>query len=129
MERILRLARRLGQAIKESDQYQALESGRQAVESDPDGKTLFDEFYTQQYKVSQLLRQQKPVEAEDKRKLADLQQRLAANDGAKALMKAEADFAELMSRVNKSIHEALLPVDKSDPGSPGREGEPSEPQA
>ena len=78
-----------------------------------DGKTLFDEFYAQQHKVSGLLRQQKPVEAEDKRMLADLQQRLAANDGAKVLMKAEADFAELMSRVNKSIHDALLPMDGS----------------
>jgi cell fate (sporulation/competence/biofilm development) regulator YlbF (YheA/YmcA/DUF963 family) len=113
VDRILSLAKRLGQAVREDERHEELQAAREAVNAQEKSRDLFEGYYKQQEKVSELMAQQKPVEPEDKKKLAQLQQDLAADDNAKRLLKAEADFAHLMRQVNQSIQSAMSGADES----------------
>ena len=107
MERALQLARRLGSAIADTDRHKALEQARRQIAADTDAQQLLESFNKQQQKIDDLLRHNKPVEVEDKQRLLDLQQQVTSHAGLKNLVKAEADYSELMNKVNQAIQAGL----------------------
>jgi len=107
LERVLQLARRLGSAIAETDRHKALADVRQRLADDQPAQQLLEDYLKQQKKIDDLMRGNKPVEVEDKRRLADLQQQVSSHEQIKQLLKAQADYAELMHRVNEAIQTGM----------------------
>lgn len=107
LERVLQLAHRLGRAIADTDRHKALEQVRQQVADDTAAHELLECFLTQQEKIDELMRKQAPVEVADKHRLSELQQRVSSHEGLKHMLKAQADYAELMHQVNGAIQAGL----------------------
>ena len=108
--------------MADTDRHKALEQARQQVAGDEPAQQLLDSYLKQQQKLDDLLRQNKPVEVEDKRRLAELQQQVVSHEGLKQLFKAQADYAELMRKVNQAIQTGLSGESPSD--SPSGEAAP-----
>ena len=104
-ERITTQASELGKLIAASPAGKALQAARRDLEADEQARKLFQDYQQQLEKIAQLERLGKPIEPEDKRTLADLQQKVASDSTLKLWMKTQADFSELMRKVNQALIE------------------------
>ena len=102
-EEIVEQARKLGRMLAENDRVQAFRQARQEVERDADAKKLLADYEDRSRKIHQLTVENKPIEAEDKRALADLESRLVASDLLQTLVRTQADYVEVMRKVHTAI--------------------------
>ena len=116
MERVLQLARRLGGAISDTERHKALEQARVQTADDASARELLDAFLKQQQHIDDLLRSNKPVEVADKQRLAELQNQVSSHEALQQLLKAQADYSELMHKVNEAIQAGLSGASSSEPG-------------
>ena len=112
-EKIVAEAGKLGQLIADTPASKAFLETRQKVEADKQAITLIEDYQKQMQKIAQLESNAKPIEPEDKHTLTELQQKVASNDTLKSWMKAQADFSELMGKVNKAIAEPFQDAPES----------------
>ena len=105
MDEILDLAEQLGKRIAADPRGQRMIEAQQAVTGNDEARQLLIDYEAAQKKLHELELQQKPIEPEDKRGLADLHAKVVGNDVIKALSKAQVDFAELMSAVSRRIEQ------------------------
>ncbi len=104
-DKIVAEAGKLGKLIADTAASKAFLQTRQTVEADKQANKLVEDYQQQMQKIAQLENSAKPIEPEDKHKLTELQQKVASNETLKCWMKAQADFSELMAKVNKAIAE------------------------
>jgi cell fate (sporulation/competence/biofilm development) regulator YlbF (YheA/YmcA/DUF963 family) len=107
MDRVIELARQLGDAIAETDRFKAFAAAQKAVSADASLREIDAKLRAQQEKIDKLLEEGKAVEPEDKRELENLQNTLRTSDALQDLARAEANYAEMMSRVSRAINEPL----------------------
>ncbi len=105
LDDILAEAGKLGKLIAATAASKAFLETRQTVEEDKQAQEIVEGYQRQLQKIAELERSAKPIEPEDKHKLTELQQKVASNETLKSWMKAQADFSELMGKVNKAIAE------------------------
>ena len=103
MKDILARAEELGDAIAASDRFAAVSAARGDIESDAPLQADMQALADLGRKLAELEDQTKPIEPEEKRRLRDLQNKVTFHPKIQALARAEADFAELMNRVNRAI--------------------------
>jgi len=104
MKGIIEMAEKLGQQITASERFKATEAARNDVESDEPLQADMKALNELSNKIARLEKEVKPVEPDDKRRLRELQEKVTGHPKLQALARAEADFAELMNRVNRAIH-------------------------
>ena len=102
-DEIIAEAGKLGQLIVQTAASKAFLANRELLEADTQALEMVEDYQRQVQKMGELERGGKPIEPEDKRKLSEVQQNMASNETLKNWMKAQADFSELMSKVNKAI--------------------------
>jgi len=107
MDEILELARQLGAKIATHERFKEFKEAQKAVEEDEEAQRLTEQLKVQSEKIQQLERDLQPVEPEDKRELKRIQDAIASNAVLKRFARAQADYAELMARVNEAIQSAL----------------------
>ena len=107
MDDILRLASDLGGRIANHERFQELRAAESAVQADEVARDLVTSADAQRRKVAELEAIQQPVEPEDKRELIRLEEAIRENDNLQGLVRAQADFMELMNKVNRAIREKL----------------------
>jgi hypothetical protein len=73
------------------------------MQKDGEAQQLLQDHQKQIEHIRQLEAEVKPVEVDDKRKLAELEQKIASNDLIKSFMKAQVDYADLMQRVRTAM--------------------------
>ena len=105
LDKIVAEAGKLGKLISQTPASRAFLAHREKLDKDTEAMRIVEDYQKQLQKIAELERGGKPVEPEDKHKLTDLQQRMASNETLKGWMKAQADFSELMGKVNKAIAE------------------------
>ena len=108
MEQIFELAERLGKAVAAHPRAAALAQMRKKLRADPQASQLLKDFQDQARRIAQLEAEQKPVEVDDKHKLADLQAKIASNDLLKQWMRLQADYSELWNKVNRAMLTPIL---------------------
>lgn len=114
MQEILSLASRLGRRIAGHERFAKLRSLEDAVESDKEARSLLESLERQRRKIAQLEAETKPISPEDKRELQRLGDAVHADPKLQDLMKAQADFMEMMNKVNEAIRAELDPSPPSD---------------
>lgn len=114
MDEILELAERLGKRIAADPRGGQMAKAQAALNNSTEDRQLISDYEAQQRRIGQLELQGKPIEPEDKHRLADLHAKVIASEVIKGLMKAQADFAELMSTVSRRIEQEVM-------GSPGEQ--------
>jgi cell fate (sporulation/competence/biofilm development) regulator YlbF (YheA/YmcA/DUF963 family) len=109
MEEILDLASKLGNAIANHNRYKSFKEAEEQLTKDSVAKEISEELEKQSKKIHELEKSLKPVEVEDKRKLQQLKQKVASNQSIQRFLRTQADYVELMTRVNKRIEAEIRP--------------------
>lgn len=107
MEEILKLALDLGKQIAKQERYIRLREAEDSASVDKETGEALESYERQRRKVAQLEADKKPVEPEDKRELQRLSDAVHSNPVLQNLAQAQADYMELMSRVNQAIRREL----------------------
>ncbi len=107
MQDVMDKASVLGEAIAGHERTRAFMAADAVVHKDADAKAVMGAFRKQAEHIHQLETSQKPIEPADKHKLADLQAAMAGNELIKAFVRCQADYAELMNKVNQAMEEAI----------------------
>ena len=103
MDEILDLAARLGKRIAEDSRAKQMPEAQTALEKSLADRQLLNDYERQQQKIYELEVSGKPIEPDDKRRLADLHGRVVGSAVIKQVLKAQADFLELMTTVSQRI--------------------------
>lgn len=103
MDDIVETAEKLGEMIASSQRFIDLKGAEKIFEKDDQAKSLFEKFVDINNRISEMEGSGTPVEPEDKRELQSLMQKVHGNEKLQVLMKARADFAELMNRVDAGM--------------------------
>ena len=103
MADIFQLAEQLGKAISASPQAAALRTAREALNGKPEVTGLLKDYQQQANRIADLERTAKPVEVDDKHKLQDLHNQLAAAPAVKTLTVAQMEYVELMRKVSDTL--------------------------
>jgi cell fate (sporulation/competence/biofilm development) regulator YlbF (YheA/YmcA/DUF963 family) len=108
MEEILDLAARLGKAIGADPRASRLREARAELEASLEDRQLLADYEKQQQVVRRLELENKPIEPNDKRKLADLHAGVIGSEVLKRLLTAEADYIELSALVHQRIEQEIF---------------------
>ena len=116
MENVVEMASKLGKLIRENERYRILRQTEEKVLSDSGARQIQDALEKHLQRIHTLESEMKPIEVADKRELSRLQEEARKNPGLQELLKAQADYFEMMNQVNNAILAALAP----DPGDTGK---------
>ena len=119
MEKLLELASTLGREIRSHERYARLREAEMKVLADPKAKEVQNQLSQQTRKVVELERSMRPVEVADKRELMRLQEAARAHPLIQELIRAQADYFEMMNRINDAILATLQPEDEEPEEEPG----------
>ncbi len=124
MDDAMELAGRLGSLLADHPRTKALRTATAAVEADAEARRLQEEYAHAAETLHGLEHEGRPVEPEQKRLVATLADRVRRCAPLQRLLKAHADFAELMEGVQRAIGGAV-----DDALGHGDGGEPAAPQS
>ena len=109
MEAILRKAAALGKAIGESDTCKALLEAEKQIDADGQVRKLMAEYDACSRGIQEKERKLEPVEVADKRRLQALHEQMQSNALVQGLLRAQADYAQMMTQVHGAIESNLKP--------------------
>lgn len=107
MQEITELAEKLGQAIKENDRFKKVKELEENLKNDDDAKKLIEEHEAKARAIQKKESELVPVDVEEKKELMAMEEKIRANETLMNLMKAQADYAELINKVNENIFKIL----------------------
>jgi len=114
MDEVLAFASELGRLIARHERFSKLRAAEDAVYSDKETRCMLAAFEAQRRKVGELEAAQKPVEPADKREFKRLNDAVHANAAIQALARVQADYVEMMNRVNDAIRKEMEPPASQD---------------
>jgi len=112
MDDILEQARRLGDLIRQHPRYRRLREADAKVRGDQAATEALDAYNKAAVAIQQRESSGEPVEVEEKRNLERLRDAVASNETVKAFSTAQADYAEMMQRMNEAIFRAIAGADE-----------------
>ena len=121
MDDVLELAAKLSHAIARSARFEDLRTAEKAVMSDEGAVAKIRERDELLAALAEKERKVEPIEPEEKRKLAELDEFVKTNEKLAALSKAQADFQEMLNLVNHQITSALSTPEDAGPEDAGPE--------
>ncbi|MBE3070667.1 MAG: YlbF family regulator [Planctomycetes bacterium] len=107
LDEILEQATRLGGLIRRHPRFARLRQADDAVRADPAATSAMEAYNKAAGAIARKERAGQPVEVEEKRSVQRLHEAVAGNERIKGFMAAQADYAELMRRMNDTIFEAI----------------------
>ena len=107
MEEILKLATGLGEAILQHPRFMELRRAEGEVLGDQETKTLLENFNKERVRLLKLEREGMPIEPAVKKNLKDLEEKVKESQKLQALLNAQADYSELINKVNEMIFNKL----------------------
>ena len=107
MDEALELATKLSRAIARSSRYEDLRAAEKTVMSDEAAVKKIQERDELIVALGEKEQKVEPIEPEEKRRLAELDEFVRTNEKLAALSKAQADFQELLNLVNQRITSLL----------------------
>ena len=119
MEQLLNLASRLGKLIAEHERFKKLRAAENAVNADAETRGLVEALEAQRNKIADLEAKLQPVEPEDKHELQRLTDAVHVNPKLQALAEAQADYFELMNKIDREIRSRLGVPEAPDPAPRG----------
>jgi len=118
-DEVLSLAHQLGEAISRHPRYVKLREADVRVRADKTATDALDAYNRAAEELGRKEQSGRPIEVEDKRRLRSLQETVAANETVKAFMVSQADYAEMMRKMNDAIYHAISGEDAHEPGGQG----------
>ena len=110
MDEILQLATKLGTQIGNDPKGKLMAEARAQLERSLADRQLLADYEASQQKLHTLEASGKPIEPDDKRRYSDLHGKVISSPVIKSLLKAQADYMELMTVVSQTIEDAAMDV-------------------
>jgi cell fate (sporulation/competence/biofilm development) regulator YlbF (YheA/YmcA/DUF963 family) len=107
MDHLIKKADELGRSIAASERFKSLRTAEDAVGEDEATRKVLEAANAQRDRLARLEAEQKPIEPADKREMERLNQAVHGNEKLQALAKAQADYLEMMNKVNEAIRAKL----------------------
>ena len=118
LKEITEQATRLGEAIRRHPRYAKLREADERVRADKSATEALEAYNKAVAAIQKKGQGGQPIEVEDKRNLERLRQVVAGNAAVKAFMQTQADYAELMHRMNDTIYRTIAGEEKKPPQQP-----------
>ncbi|WP_204180392.1 YlbF/YmcA family competence regulator [Staphylococcus sp. GDY8P76P] len=100
-------ANQLEQALRESDEYQAIQKAYAKVKENDESKTLFDEFRVTQLNFQQKQMQGEEIGEEELQKAQEQAQKIENDSNISELMAAEQNMSQVFQEINQIIVKPL----------------------
>lgn len=100
-------ANQLEQALRESDEYQAIQNAYAKVKENQESKDLFDEFRETQLNFQQKQMQGEEISEEDLQKAQEQAQQIEQDQNISELMAAEQKMSQVFQEINQIIVKPL----------------------
>ena len=107
MDPVTEKAKELAAAITSDPRTAALREARAALAKDPEAASLQERYHHVVQQIADLERAHQPVEPPLKREAATLGEQVRRSPVLQALLRAHADFTDLMDSVTRTIGEAM----------------------
>jgi cell fate (sporulation/competence/biofilm development) regulator YlbF (YheA/YmcA/DUF963 family) len=104
---ILEIAEKLASSIRSNPRFKNLREAEKAVDADEPTRRLLAEYNEITLAIIRKEEEMKPIEPAEKRKLVDLKEKVVANNLLQGLSRAQADFSEMMNKVNRTLQARL----------------------
>ena len=104
---LVKQARALGDAVAAHPRVRKFAEAQRGVGQDDSAKRLLADYQAAARRIQELESKQQPITPDDKHRLSDCERKMASNDALKTLMRAQADYLELMERVNRSMEDGI----------------------
>ena len=106
MDDIITDAKALGKKIAAHPRTKDFLAAARAVAENNDSQQILKKYQEQATRLQALEQAGKPIEVADKHALADYEAQVAGDALLKKMMKCQADYLEMMKRINDAIDEA-----------------------
>ena len=103
MEKILELAKQLGQEIANDSIAKQYFDASKSLDGNSEAQELIKQYEQQAQQLAMKERQAQPVEPQEKQKLSDLQTQIAENPTIKQWMQAQVEYVNLLRKVNETV--------------------------
>lgn len=100
-------ANQLEQALRESDEYQAIQNAYAKVKENQESKDLFDEFRETQLNFQQKQMQGEEIGEEELQKAQEQAQKIENDSNISELMTAEQNMSQIFQEINQIIVKPL----------------------
>lgn len=100
-------ANQLEQALRESDEYQAIKNAYAKVKENQESKDLFDEFRETQLSFQQKQMQGEEIGEEELQKAQEQAQKIENDSNISELMAAEQNMSQVFQEINQIIVKPL----------------------
>ena len=124
MDAVLEQAGRLGQRIRQHPSYRRLREADALVRDDKEAAKALGAYNQAATAIQAKEQKGDPIDVEEKRNLDALRDAVVSSETIKAFSQAQADYADLMRRMNEAIFQAIAGPDRQAPaGAPTVGGE------
>ena len=113
-EELINQARTLGEAIAANPTVSAYMQAQAGLHKDKTSQKLLGDYRAAADRIRKLELEQKPIEPQDKRQLAEYEQAMASNDTLKNWMRAQADYVAIMNQINQAMEQPLAALREAD---------------
>ncbi len=120
MDPILARARDLGEALGAHPRFKAYVEASQALQDDAAAREALEAYNEAARGIAEKEQQGQPVEPAKKQAMETKRSAVASNPTVKQFMQAQANYAELMRRVNDAIYGRLAPPEAPPEAAPGQ---------
>lgn len=110
MQKILNQAELLGKTIVESERYKRLQEITKQVQADPEARQLLEGYSTLQGKLRRGEGMDRGAGSKEQAELGEWERRMRHNPLLQQLLRASADFTELMNKVHQALETSLRPA-------------------
>ena len=100
-------ANQLEQALRESDEYQAIQNAYENVKANEESKKLFEEFRETQLSFQQKQMQGEEIGEEELQKAQEQAQKIENDSNISELMAAEQNMSQVFQEINQIIVKPL----------------------
>jgi len=121
-EQVLKAAKQLGQLIAEHEAAVKFESSIKKLQADLDAQRAMNDLNRHVAALAQKEAEGKPIEVEEKHKLADLQQVVSANPLLRELQVGQMDYLDLMRQIDQTISQKAAVEEMAKAGRAGPAG-------
>lgn len=115
MDEVIELAEKLSRAMARSRRFVDLRAAEKAVMAEPETVAMVKELEALREQLAEKERKIQPIEPDEKRRLAALEQTVKSDPKLTALRQAQSDFYEMLNLVNERIASALGPKTSENP--------------
>lgn len=114
MSVIMEMAKDLGQAMRETEEFEKLKAAEQKLNEDVDAQVLMEGLQSSQEKLQKLQMAGLQPSEEQVQEFQQQREQMSTNSAISSFMQAQEEFSNMVQEVNEAISEGMKDEDEDD---------------